>query len=161
MGDALKAVLSPYTAFDDWVIIRAPLTNKNLAKFDLNERVLAFAEAAKSNVAPTMLDAFTVIPLAAALDAKKFPKSIVAHGNCIVAYQRDRCITHLCSAVPGGSGASLFARGTDAPSWVGIHIGPESAEISCSGNGDSISANIALRSSAQLRTHFNTKDAPK
>ena len=46
MGDALKAVLSPYTAFDDWVIIRAPLTNKNLAKFDLNERVLAFAEAA-------------------------------------------------------------------------------------------------------------------
>lgn len=97
-----------------------------------------------------------VLPLSLELDSDKFPSGLVTNrqpSTCYVAHVDAGCMTHMCSATPGASGASLFTA-ESTPRWLGVHVGPETKTDSCTGVGDSIYANLAVRRTSQELTKY-------
>lgn len=145
-----------YQLLGDWIVVAAPTLDKPLPKLPVAQELVAFPEAALARTHPTSLEVFAAVPLARTLDPVRFPSSIVGYHlpGCYVVFKQASCITHMCSVVPGGSGASLFTTSGDRPQWVGIHVGPETT-VGGSCSNRSTSTNMALRGNAQIRTFFS------
>lgn len=139
----------------DWIIVGVSKQGKNLPKFSAAKKLISVSEAIVSNQKPTPLEIFSLVPLAKTLDPIRYPTSIVGYKlpGCFVAFKKEHCVTHMCNAVPGGSGASLFAPTDSDPLWVGIHIGAETPNGGSCSNTHA-STNMALRGNAQINKYF-------
>jgi V8-like Glu-specific endopeptidase len=89
-------------------------------------------EKAGNHNAPTLLQSVSYFPLAKYALPKKFETGYVVPQMevCAAVSKTDACFSHICSAVPGGSGSPIFASDAQGIVLVGTHIGGGATEIS-------------------------------
>jgi hypothetical protein len=146
-----------FEVLDDWIVISVPSAGKGLGPLTQETTLLSFEDASKQQRRPTSLEIFANFPLAKTLDPKSFPASIVGYPleGCYVVYRQDRCVTHMCGVVPGGSGASLFSPTSSGGRWVGVHVGSETTENGKGCSRKSIATNFAVFGDSELAGYFN------
>ena len=117
-----------------------------LSTISVEDKVVAFSDGPTAWKDRTLLVVYATVPLSGVLDPAAYPASVARPiaGGCYVLAQQATCIAHMCNVVPGSSGASLFSSGSVSPRLIGVHVGPEQVNQSCTSIPSS-TANIAAR----------------
>lgn len=131
----------------DQILVKVAVTGKPLRPFEQAGSLASFTETKGELLGVTKLFMFGAIPLARALDAVSYPHSIVgsARPGCFAVFKSEQCFTHMCSAMPGTSGASMFTLQENNVLWAGQHTAAEGKELAVYCAGPSSQANLALR----------------
>lgn len=72
----------------------------------------------------TRLTIISAFPNARTIDSRYMSGLVEPlHGSCFLFERKAGCFLHLCSAVAGGSGSTIFLEAASSPTIVGTHIG--------------------------------------
>jgi len=122
-------------ASDDQVMVRiaAPITNApNIAVISSDAIKVPSGDEGGPDT-PTQLIQISLFPLASLIRPTTFKTGFVQGSNpsCVALSKEQGCFGHSCSAIPGGSGASIFLAKATTLSLVGTHIGDSQSKSDC------------------------------
>ncbi|WP_143517861.1 trypsin-like serine protease [Pseudomonas sp. PICF141] len=120
-------------AIDDQVVIRIAAPSTNAPPIEIvsrNSIKIPSADTSPANK-PTSLLQISLFPFAKLIRPETFKSGFVQSTNpaCIALSKEEGCFGHTCSAIRGGSGASIFLAESNNISLVGTHIGADSKAL--------------------------------
>jgi V8-like Glu-specific endopeptidase len=140
--DKTEAFVDP---LQDQLLIKVEVTGRPLPPLEQAGLLASFTDTKGDLQGVTQMFMFGAHPLARALDPTNYPNSIVGSSRpgCFPIFKTDQCFTHMCGAMPGTSGASMFTLHKSSIFWAGQHSAAEGMGLYCA--GPSSRANFALR----------------
>lgn len=122
-------------AIDDQVIIRIAAPSTNAPPIEIVSRNSIKIPSTDTNLVnkPTSLLQISLFPFANLIRPETFKSGFVQSTNpaCIALSKEEGCFGHTCSAIRGGSGASIFLAESNNISLVGTHIGDSKVLDDC------------------------------